>query len=193
MNDFDYQKELNNKLYKGIKLTPNEKQWLATHPLYREKSDSTILVRDIITIEPNRNYHVNVVYESCSEDFKFTPTIAIPMSRGEIRTADTVYGFSNNSPSKDKRIYMLSTCNNPIHPISNLTVFSELGCFQVLYHIKTMDHRGTEYWASSTVMLPLGMRKETISENSCKYFCNSMENGNFSSYTFSVFWEEKTE
>ncbi len=188
MDNIEYRTKLNSQT---SKLTPEEKRWLATNPQFSERFGYPFLQSDIIIIEPQTIYDVEIVFESSTELCKITPTIAIPMNKGYIKSTELLYRSGSLSPTTTDKLYMLSTCNDALHPTSKLIVYSELGCFKVLYHCKTQDHRGYEYSAGSNIMQPLAMKREKLCPNMYRYFCNGMENSNFFDYVFTVQWKKQ--
>lgn len=137
----------------------------------------SLLKSDIIELIPNQVYRFIISYESGSSAGRITPTVTLPEKKGYMIL-------------KGQRVpFMLSTCNSPEHPSSEVTIMSELGKIDISFHCKTRDHRGTPYWGSSKVLRPLGMKKEEISPTKVRYSCTNLAEDSLGCYVFTVEWE----
>lgn len=185
MNDIEYRRYLQNQ--KG-KLTSEEKEWLATHPIYNDNFGCSVLRADCIIMDPKVLYLITVTMESCHTASRITPTISVPLRKGNIKTNELVYNIDHVAMPKNGKIYVLSTCNSKDHPTSQVEYYSDLGCLEVSYDCEITDHRGYKYWGSSKMIRDLGMQKEQVSNSKVIYKCNDVNHKTFESYIFSVEW-----
>ena len=185
MDDIEYRNNLRSK--KG-KLTLDEKKWLATHPMYNEILGGSILRADCISINPKIPYFINIKMVRNDKLLRITPTIAVPLRKGYIKTNGPVYNIDHVNVPQNEKIYVLSTCNSHAHPTSEVEYYSDLGCIEISYDCEIVDHRGYKYWGSSKMIRGLGMQKEQISDSKMIYRCNDVTQKTFESYIFSVEW-----
>jgi hypothetical protein len=186
MNEFEYRKSLGSK---KESLTLEERTWLATHSHYHEVYGYPILRSDCIEILAKKQYRIIVTLNEYNTPLKITPTITVPLGQGYVMSNATVYNAEHQIVSRNKKIVMLSTCNNLANPVSELQYYSDLGVVDVSFHCELKDHRGTPFMGSSKVIYPLGMKKEYVSESKVIYRCNDMDHQSFDCYAFSVEWD----
>ena len=170
----------------GIKLNNEEKLWLATTPAYNDILNYSLLSQDIIDIEANKKYHINVRLLSSTTRNEITPTFSIPLKKGNIiynGLLEDLYGHI----SKDKRIYILSTNNSVSHPDCEFDIISYLGKLAISLNCVMYDHRGISYLGSSN-MHKIGFLRNEISENKIVYSCCDLDSTIPDKYSFLVEW-----
>lgn len=81
-----YREELFIKIRNKIKLTPEERLWMETHPVYNSRLGYPFLDVAIETLEANKWYTLKVKMESIAYEEKIAPIIYVPASKGKILT-----------------------------------------------------------------------------------------------------------
>ena len=144
-------------------------------PLFNDEYDFPVFRADILSVIPNEKYRMLICWEK-GDCLDITPTITLPMKKGHM-----LY--------KGEMIeYMLSTCNTPTNPTSEIEIVSTSGFVDISYHCRTTDYRGISYWGSSKVLRNLGMRREVVSPSKMRYMCTDLASRDFSCYIFTIEW-----
>ncbi|MBS5570987.1 MAG: hypothetical protein KHX22_06925 [Clostridiales bacterium] len=81
-----YREELFIKIRNKIKLTPEERLWMETHPVYNSSLGYPFLKIAIETLAANKWYTLKVKLESIAYEEKIAPIIYVPASKGKVLT-----------------------------------------------------------------------------------------------------------
>lgn len=180
-DEIAYRSSLLETARKGQRLSADERCWLSTHSAFSTRYGYPYMSMDILKLSPEVKYNITVrLISSCSKH-TLTPTFFVPHGKGHIQ-----WQRQDGTAEKAK---MLSTENSNDEPVSCFSFKSEQGLMAVSYHYKTRDHRGTEFWNSSTIDDRLAMKKTVVKENEVIYSCTDIDGNDFDKYVFSVSWE----
>lgn len=179
-DEIAYRSSLLEAARKGQRLSADERCWLSTHCAFSTRYGYPYLSMDILKMSPEVKYNITVrLISSCSKH-TLTPTFSVPHGSGHIQWTE------GGATEKAK---MLSTANSKGEPVSCFSFKSEQSLMAVTCHYQTQDHRGAEFWNSSTIDDRLAMKKTAVKENEVIYSCTDTNGGGFDKYVFSVSWE----
>lgn len=179
-DEIAYRSSLLETARNGQRLSADEHRWLSTHSAFSARYGYPYLSMDTLKLSPKVKYNITVrLISSCSKH-TLTPTFSVPHGSGHIQWTE------GGATEKAK---MLSTANSKDEPVSCFLFQSEQGIMAVNYHYKTRDHRGAEFWNSSTIDDRLAMKKTAVKENEVIYSCTDIDGDGFDKYVFSVSWE----
>ena len=202
IENIEYRQELNKKVAAGKKLTPSEKEWCKTNPVYNGKYTEPCYQRDIIQLSPNSSYNIKVTLEYspndniffeivdvCSPNPEVTiPTIGIPWGRGEIKA----HIIDQNPEEKtSKKVKFLGVLISKLRPTSSFVLNSEHGYMSIEYKHQYFKEKMKLYTRESSVLnFAYGMKKELVSDNKVRYTCKNplADHGVFDDLIFSVEW-----
>ena len=180
MNEIEYRKELLSKARSGYKLDSKEREWLTTHKAFSDTYGQPFLQMDILELEPNCSYEIRaaLVSSNCLEIIE--PIVTVPMNKGEFSANDGRGGLV--------RVKALSRALDRNREELNFTFKSKHGLLCIKYHYLAIDHRGAEYWLSSTIDSNLAMKRQDISDNRIRYCCLGASNPETEHFDFELSW-----
>lgn len=191
MTDYEKEIEYRNSLYNsGRKLTPEERIWLGTHPLYNCRFGFPILNVAVEKLEPKKWYLITVNAESVAHEGEIGPFIEVSGLKGKIIADFELVDYRGNK-SLGKSVKILSS---DLYEGEGFTVkyFSDLGFISVGY--------GCDYFdivvnrniceSTSTRNTYFAMKREEISRNKVRYNCKEPLSDSFDAIIFTVKWNE---
>lgn len=180
-DEIAYRSSLLEAARSGHQLSADEKRWLSTHSAFSTRYGCPYLSMDILKLSPRVKYIITVRFISSCSKHTLTPTFSVPQGKGHIQWT--------GQDGANEKAKVLSTASSKDEPVSCFSFKSEQGLMAVTYHYQTQDHRGTEYWHSSTIDDRLAMKKAAVKENEVIYSCTDIDGDSFNEYVFSVSWE----
>lgn len=84
IENIQYRNMLDTKAAKREKLTKEEKEWLATNPMYNEKYTEPLYQQDVIKLCNNKAYSITVKLKSQKENSGIIPVISTVLGKGKI-------------------------------------------------------------------------------------------------------------
>lgn len=175
-----YRDSIMKKAYNKQKITPEERIWLITHPLYHLTLGAPFLSEDILKVSPNVLYTVKIKQELVMCENMPVPIIGVPPhKKGYIHM---------NSLEKPVKILGLifDGISEPIEvklktPDGFVSIGYEYTYYDELQHITVCQ--------KSNSHLGFAMKKEILSDNKILYHCklpNDKESNCFEKYVFSI-------
>lgn len=191
MTDYEKEIEYRNSLYNsGRKLTPEERSWLGTHPLYNCRFGFPILNVAVEKLEPKKWYLITVNAESVAHEGEIGPFIEVSGLKGKIIADFELVDYRGNI-SLGKPVKILSS---DLYEGECFTVkyFSDLGFLSVGYGCDYFDTVMNLHMSekSSTWNADFAMKREEISSNKVRYYCKEPMSDSFDAIIFTVEWNE---
>ena len=194
---FDYQEEISqrenilNKVRNKIKISPEERLWLATHSLYNLKSGNNTFNIVVERIIPRSWYLLKIKIESVSYDNRIIPIIAVPAGKGKI-----ISSFVRDLDGKikvKKAIKMLGLEAGKNVLEYEVEYFSELGLLSVEYESDYFDTltKLNMRESSSTGNPDFAIKRQVVNDSTIRYFCKSPIGDCFSALVFSIHFQLK--
>ena len=166
IQSMQYRKELLQK----IKITPEEREWLLTNPVYSSKFGAEYLKADIVHLKPNTKYLLRVCCQRFDPHYPIMPAIAVPIKKhGSLKVDEQFHAdaiVKPNSPVKK-----LSLPMSEEHP-SQVYFKSSSGLLAVTY---LCCMRKFNRWLESTMLDSAAMKKTVLAENKFLYDCAYIE------------------
>ena len=171
-----YREELFIKIRNKIKLTPEERLWMETHPVYNSSLGYPFLKIAIETLAANKWYTLKVKLESIAYEEKIAPIIYVPASKGKILTDFAVFDFYGKE-SRGKPIQMLE-CELAQQEEMKVKYLSELGLLSVHYKCGYYDLQQKLYVIASSMgaNISFAMVREPVNDQTVRYRCKLIEN-----------------
>ena len=186
LHSMQYRKELLQK----IKITPKERAWLLTNPVYSSKFGCEYLKADILQLKPNTKYLIRINCHRFDPYYPIMPALAIPIPKHGHLKVDEQYHkdalIKPNSPIKK-----LSLPMSEAHP-SQVYFQSSSGLLEITYWCCM---RKFNRWLQSTMLDSAAMKKMVTAENQFMYDCAyiegldkdaSIDNLLFNKFVFSI-------
>lgn len=188
--EIEYRKLLLAKISGGAKVSSEDRLWLQTHCTYNKILGYPHLNADIIHVQPNEKYCLNIKLELNAQNDKIIPVISIPANKGNIVTNTTLTNL-DGKVVPCKPIKVLGVMINSTHTESQLNFCSTLGLLKVSYECTYYDDMQNIFiqQSSSTGDPSFAMLKEVLSENKVLYRCKHPKSDKFDKYSFSVEWK----
>lgn len=182
-----------NKVHNKIKISPEERMWLMTHPVYNVRYGADMFNIAIEHLEPNKWFCIKLTVESISYDNRMIPVIGVPAGKGKIITDLKLHKLSDKPVQLRTPIKMLGIESISENCEHFFDYFSELGILSVEYECDYFDKRTRLNMreASSTGNPDLVMRKETIDDHTVRYYCKSPVADVFDALVFNIQWTPK--
>ena len=182
-----YREELFIKIRNKIKLTPEERLWMETHPVYNSRLGYPFLDVAIETLEANKWYTLKVKMESIAYEERIAPTIYVPASKGKILTDFTVFDFYGKE-SRGKPIQMLE-CE--LAQQEEMKV--KLGLLSVHYSCRYYVEWEKRYRIASSMDagISFAMVREPVNDHMVRYRCKSPLEDSFDAMVFTIEWTEE--
>ena len=197
MNHYDeieYRNMLMTRIYKGERLSPNERLWLRTHPIYHWQMGYPYLKVDIIPLKAKQAYRFHIAVEKLTYEKRIIPIISVPTGKGSIQTDFAIKDFYGiDKPEKQTKV--LGIMINKEHRETSFHYRSDIGLVMISYECDYYDekHQMLLSDTSDSGSSRLAMLKEAISESKVLYRCKSPISDSFDSLVFSVTWESLME
>ena len=180
--EIKYRETIMQKAYNRQKLTTEERIWLITHPLYHSKLGAPYLLKDIIKVQPNTLYAVQIKQESVLCANMPVPIIGIPPhKKGFIRIN-----------SLEKPVKILGLLFDKLDEPIEVQLKTPEGFISVEYEYTYFDELQNITVRQASSNLSFAMKKEYVSDNKVAYHCklpNNPDFKNFEDYVFSVKWK----
>ena len=186
-NELKFRNEILTKIHNREKISSEERQWLMTHKLYNRFYGYPYLNIDIIQLEKNTIYSINVKIKSKKYADNIIPFFTAAAGKGEIANNGIV--FDNNGKSySNKKVKMLGCLLDSVNDESFFHYKSQLGLLAVSYQCQYYDELQNSIIRknSNTGDPNLAMRKEQITPEEIIYYCKAPINEDFHSLVFSV-------
>ena len=179
------------KIHGGLKISPDERQWLMTHKLYNRFYGYPYLNTDIIHLEKNVVYSVQVKIESKKYPDRIIPFFTAPCGKGEIYNNDIVFD-NRGKPYTNKKVKMFGCLIDSNNTETYFQYKSQLGLLEVSYECQYFDeHQKLTIRKNSLTGDPsYAMLKEQVASDKIIYYCKSPTNKDFNSLVFSVKWKK---
>ena len=187
--EISYREELLKKVHKGNKLTPDERVWAVTHPVYNRTMGYPILNVAIEKLGSEKWFLLKINIESINYDRMIGPIIYVPAGKGSIITSFEVENLSGQK-SIGKPIKMLSLLSNKQNKTAEVKYQSKLGILSVSYECDYFDKSVNLLLrqSSDTGHPYFAMQREVISNNKVKYYCKDPCTDTFDALIFSIEW-----
>lgn len=187
-----YREELLQKIRDNVKITPDERIWLITHPIYNQRFGFSFFNVATENLEPNTWYILRINVECITYTDRIIPIIYAPGKKGEI-VADFKLTDLKGNVSLKKPVKMLGFEIDPIHMEAKVKFRSALGILSVAYECDYFDKNHTLHkrQASSTGDPDFAMKKETLNNRMVRYYCKSPINDSFDAMIFTIEWTEE--
>ena len=178
-----------NKIYKGNRITNEERLWLITHPLYNKCYQEPYYNVDIIRLDEKTKYFMNVNVKRIICDEKMIPIIGVATGKGKLIIDGDLLDLDGNvTATKETKILGVNVDLNNTN--SKFTFHSELGLLSVSYQCEYLSKDMGMYRkeTSSSGILSLAMKKVVLADNKVEYHCKSPLNDDFDSFVFIIEW-----
>lgn len=185
--EIEYRDSLLEKACSGIKLSSEERLWLATHAVHNTRYGDGFFNVTVDHFEPNKWNNVKLTIESVNYTKKIMPIIYLPDKKGKIIAECEVFDYYGNvSKKKFVRMLALETTNDVYY----LKCFSEQGIFSIGYKCDYYDEKMklNIRESSFTGSLNFAMKRETVNDQCIRYYCKAPFSENFDALVFSVEW-----
>ena len=193
LEEIEHRKALMARIYKHEKLSPDERLWLKTHPVYDWHLGYPYLKADILSLEPKRPYRIHIRIEHLTYEKQIFPIICVPTGKGAIHTEFPIKDFYGNS-KLGKPVKALGLTVDKVRQSTSVRCHADIGLLMVTYMCYYYDEKHQMILAdtSDSGSVRLAMLKEVISENKVLYRCKSPISDSFGSLVFTVEWEPLT-
>lgn len=194
LEEIEYRNVLMSRVYKGEKISPKDRLWLETHPVYNWRLGYPYLKADILTLEAKKTYQLHIELENLKYAEQIIPVISVPACKGAIYTDFSIKDFYGNDKTGNP-VKALGVTVNADHRSSSFRYRSDIGLLMVTYQCRYYDekHRMLLSDTSDSASARLAMLKETVSEKKVLYRCKSPVRDDYDSLVFSVAWEPTAE
>jgi hypothetical protein len=164
-----YRNQLLQKAYAGAKLSTEENFWLRANPCYSNRFGLDYLRKDIISLEPNQKYLLQLSCQMQDPTVSIVPIISIPTGKGMLTLDKNFHhGLDKDSFRPRKKMALVVEPNQPAHILFK----SSEGLLAVTYHCLVKAKNGvTSIWWESMEAESLAMKKEAIEDNAIQYGC----------------------
>ena len=181
-----YRKSLIEKAMAGQKLTENQREWLASNPIYNDKIGDSFLNLDILRISPQTEYLVHIKLLSNLKGEYGIPLVGIPWGQGCVQAAGTVRDLNGKEFTR-KKVKLLGIEIDDFHRQTTLRIRSALGLLSVayIYEYRMEESRAVVRKSSSTGDLRYAMRR-TAENGVYMYECKQPSNDNMKALVFSL-------
>ncbi len=189
IDDCNHRESIMNKIYKGNRITNEERLWLTTHPLYNKCYQEPYYNVDIIHLDEKTEYCINVNVKRITCDEKMIPVIGVATGKGKLIIDGELLDLDGNvTATKETKILGVNVDLNNTN--SKFTFYSELGLLSVSYQCEYLSKDMGMYRkeTSSSGILCLAMKKVVLADNKVEYHCKSPLNDDFDSLVFTLEW-----
>ena len=177
------------KARRGEKLTPSDRIWLASHPIYHRTLNFPYLNTDIIQISPNVKYAFTIELLECTYSGRILPVVSAPAGMGKISTARKLNDY-NGVEQTGKPVKMLGCKLARECPEFEFTYQSKIGVLGISYECEYYDpkHRLIIRKDSNTGDPNFAMIREQQTDSKVIYRCKSPSEDELSALVFSMSW-----
>ena len=185
-----YREQILQKVRNGIKPSPAERIWAATHPVYNRRLGFPFFNIAIESLDPNKWYLLRIRVESIEYNYRILPIICIPAGKGKI-IADFELKDINGNISRGAPVKMLGLESK----YSEIKYLSTLGLISVEYECDYFDEKTNLHKreSSSTGNPDFAMIRKNVNEHMVRYCCKSPVGDLFDAMIFTIEWIEDTE
>ena len=85
-----YRKSLINKAIEGRKLAENEREWLASNPIYNDSLGYPYLNLDVLRVSPQTEYLLHIKLLSDLKGKHGIPIVGIPWGKGFVQASGVI-------------------------------------------------------------------------------------------------------
>lgn len=191
MNDptaeIQYREAILQKARENIKITPQEREWLVTHPSYNKLLGYPYLNIAIEKIIPEKWYSLKITVEDINYDKKINPVISVPAMKGEIICDFELIDYNGNV-SKGKPVKMLGFEINCKKRQYEVRYKSKLGLLSVFYECDYFDEKQNLHMRQSSFggNPAFAMEKHIVSDCITKFCCKVPGRNSFDAMVFTV-------
>lgn len=181
-----YRKNLINKAIEGRKLAENEREWLASNPIYNDSLGYPYLNLDVLRVSPRTEYLLHIKLLSDLKGKHGIPIVGIPWGKGFVQASGVIRDL-NGTKFTNKRVRLLGVEVDNLHPQTTIRIRSDLGLLSVAYEYeyKMEGSRVLVRKSSSSGDLRYAMR--CIIENGIYiYECKQPNSDNMNALVFSL-------
>ena len=191
--EIEYRNSLMSRLYKGEKISSEERLWLHTHSIYHWKMGYPYLKADVLSLKAKQMYRFHVTVEKLTYEKRIIPIISVPVGKGSIYTDFAIMDSYGNDKSGNP-VRILGITINKEYQKTSFLYRSNTGLVMVTYACDYYDEKHQRLLSdtSDSGSSRLAMLKEIVSENKVRYQCKSPISDSFDSLAFSVTWEPHT-
>ena len=191
IEEINYRNQLLQRKINGGKISPEEKLWLETHPVYNQILGFPYLNRDIIQLKANGYYRVRIGVESRLVSERIHPIISVPGKKGSILVKNELFDCYGNKVAI-RPVKVLGVLYNQDSTNAEFIYRSKLGLLEISYQCEFFDERMRciRRESSNTGNTMFAMLREKIADNKLRYRCKFPNNQDYNSYVFFVEWSE---
>lgn len=183
-----YREEILQKVRNKVKVSPDERKWLATHSIYNRILGFPFLNMAIETLRPNQWYSLKIKVESVTYDGRILPVLHVPAGKGQI-SVDCELRDLKGRTSQGKSIQMLGVEWGIIGQEYLMDYKSSLGLISVEYECEYFDiKQKIQIRRTSSTDHSFAMMRTVVNDHTVRYHCKSPQKDSFDAMVFTVEW-----
>lgn len=185
----EHRKAILDRIRRGNRITPDDRLWLATHPIFNRSLGYPYLNADIISLQPNQTFLIRIEVEACSYPSRILPVLTVPGKKGAIIPSKLLMDRSGNLLSR-KPVRMLGVLVDGDNQNAEVHYQSAFGLLGISFECEYYDCKQhlTIREDSNTGNPCFAMYCEKCADNKVLYKCKPPGLDNFESFCFSVEW-----
>ena len=186
-NEIKIRERILQKIREKIAVTPEERLWLVTHPIYNERFGKEVFSTVIERIEPNEWYLLRIKIEKIDYSRRIIPIIEVPAGKGKIITDLKLYDVDLR-PTNKKEVKMLGIEIDTSCTEYTVRYISDLGLLTVGYECDFFDsfQNTVKRESSFSDGYNFAIKRKQIDEQTIEYFCKSPVSDNFNALVFTL-------
>ena len=188
--EIEYRDTITKKAIRGIKITPEEREWCLSNPIYCLDYDEITYRVAVERLEPKTMYMITIKKEGGNYDMAMGISISAPAKKGYIYTDFDLYNIKRYLKN-DRKTRMLgidfgkrTECKVRFRSSTGLLSVS----YEIEYYNAIIKNYRTAY--SDSEFKGLCMKREMVNDNMVRYHCKSFDNNDFDALVFTIKWEK---